>query len=66
MWKWVGKEGFEPLPGIEPRDYADGEFELLSERYDEGFPGHTGALKRSGLWKHLKDGRPGAVEEEGD
>ncbi len=56
-WRYVGQG--ESIPGIPQGDIADEEFERLSEEYDSHFsPEQAGSLKRSPLYKHVKDAAP--------
>ena len=63
MWKFQDG-GF--IPGVPPRDMTDTEFEAVCEDYETNNqvpPDQKGCLKRSPLYKHVKDAPPEAKEE---
>lgn len=54
MWKWAGTGKWEPIAGIEARDYQDDEFDEVCKKYDKQFSkDQAGSLKRSGLFQHF-------------
>jgi len=63
MWKYQGG-GF--IPGVPPCDMGDAEFEAVCEEYETNnqvAPEQKGCLKRSPLYKHMKDAPAEAKEE---
>jgi hypothetical protein len=64
MWKYQGG-GF--IPGVPPYDMSDAEFEAVCEEYETNNqvpPEQKGCLKRSPLYKHMKDAPAEPVKEE--
>ena len=51
MWRFIG-EGIEPIPGI-PLEADDDDFNVAVAAYEAGFEDADGAVKRSGLYKHI-------------
>lgn len=65
MWKYVGEGAV--IPGVPPYDMNDGEFETICEEYETNNqvpPDQKGCLKRSPLYKHMKDAPPEAAAKE--
>lgn len=60
-WKYLGG-GF--IPGVPPYDMTDAEFDAASDELDKQYPDQPGSLKRSALYKHIKDGPPETVAPE--
>jgi len=66
MWKYTGQGEF--IPGVPAVDMPDAEFERLEEEYERNnqVPANqTGCLKRSPLYKHIKDASPEDARKEG-
>jgi len=63
-WYFVGdKDGKEPLPGI-PLVCSDEEFEAATGAYEAHFGTEAkGSVKKTGLYKHMKDAPAAAGEE---
>lgn len=47
---------WQPIPGVEWREYTDAEFKALSDEYDQQFPDQPGSLKRWFDYEKTKKG----------
>ena len=66
MWNYTGQGAF--IPGIPTVDMTDAEFERIEEEYERNNQvpaSQKGCLKRSSLYKHVKDASPEDARKEG-